>query len=753
MNYVATRLPLLDGAEKVTGALRFTADMKIAGLLHAKLRLSDRPHARIAAIDTAAARAMPGVIGIFWHGNTPHHRYNSAIWFEGQEALDDEEMFPETVRHVGDRVAAVVAETPEAAEQAARLIGVTYEDLPAVLDPVAALDHAGPVTAADGTPTYRNPISEKAFSLGDAERIFAAADAIVEVRVSTPKTHHCAIETHVCTAVPQEDGRILIYSPCQSIFAVQVVVAKALGLEAKDFRVIKTPIGGSFGGKAEPILDPLCAFFARSLQRPVTLQYNRQETCIATRMRSRVIGTMRVAFRRDGRILARETETLADVGAYSTGGNYLPGSMLQRLVRLYDVPNETYRGRAVYTNTTPTGAFRGYGSPQIHTVAEIALDLGARQLGLDPVMLRLRNLVRPGAIEPYQGLDIGNARIRDCLLLGARRFGWQRRRRMPRQTGRKRTGFGMACAAHINGCFPGSDEFSTVTMRLAPGNRVEIVAALHDLGCGANTTLTQIAAEVLNLSPERFDIQPSDTDLAVYDLGTRASRMTYILGEAVRRAAAALKDEIRREAALLMNCSPEDLILAGGVLRRGDAPGGSLSLAALAERAADRGEALPSATSSYAATANPGSYAAHFAGVEVDTLTGRVHVRSYLAAHDVGRAINPMLVEGQIHGGIQAGIGYALFEDVDIDAQTGVMKADRFSRYHLVNAPEMPPVDVLLVEKGEPTGPYGAKAVGEIATIPVAAAVVNAVNHALGTCLTDLPLSPEKIVAALDRQG
>jgi CO/xanthine dehydrogenase Mo-binding subunit len=749
MNFVGTRQPLLDGTEKVTGALRFTADMKIDGLLHTKLVLSERPHARVLSLDAAEALALPGVAAVFWHGNTPHHRYNSSIWFEHQEALEDEEMFPETVRHVGDRVAAVVAENLEIARRAARLVRVSYENLPPIFDPRLALGFAGPTTDAAGVPTFRNPIAEETFNLGDADAAFAAADAIVETHVSTPKTHHCALETHVCVAMPEADGRTLIYSPCQSIFAVQVVVARALGLKAADFRVIKTPIGGSFGGKAEPILDPLCAFFARSLDRPVSIVLGRQETCVATRMRSRVIGSMRTALRRDGRILARDTQTLADVGAYSTGGNYLPGSMLQRLVRLYDVPAERYRGRAVYTNTPPTGAFRGYGSPQIHTIAEINLDLAARAIDMDPVSLRLGNLVRPFAIEPYQGLDVGNAGIRDCLEQGALRFGWDERRAATRREGRKRRGVGMACAAHINGCFPGSDESSTVTMRLAPGGRVTIIGALHDLGCGANTTLTQIAAEVLNLAPQAFDITPSDTDATVYDLGTRASRMTYILGEAFRRAAERLADDIRRAAALLLNCAATDLALEDGALRRSYGPGAALSLAALADMLHGRGEALPQATTTYAATANPSSYAAHFCEVEVDTFTGRVRVRDYLAAHDVGRAINPMLVEGQVHGGIQAGIGYALSEEVEIDPATGVMRSDRFSRYHLVNAPEMPRVEVLLIEKGEPTGPFGAKAVGEIATIPVAAAVVNAVNHALGTSLTDLPLTPEKIVAAL----
>ncbi len=750
MNWVNRRLPLLDGADKVSGALRFAADAPIAGALHAKLVLSPRPHARVARLDAAAALAAPGVVAVFWRANTPHNRYNSAVWIAGQPALEDEEMFPAIVRHVGDRVAAVVAESLAEAEAAARLIAVEYEDLPAILDPVAALADAGPTRGPDGAPTFKNPVAELSFAVGDVARAFAEADLIVESRVTTPKTHHGALETHVCAAVPQADGRVAIHSPCQSVFAVQIVAAKALGVPIERVRAVKTPIGGSFGGKAEPILEPLAAFFAMQLQRPVTIQYGRQETCLATRTRSSVIGTMRTAFRRDGLILGRDTEALIDVGAYCTGGDHLPASMCQRLTRLYDVANEKYLGRAVLTNTPPAGAFRGYGSPQIHTIAEINLDLAARKLGLDPVMLRLKNLVWPGAVEPFKGHDVGNARIRDCLAVGMRRFHWRRRRKEARRLGRKASGVGVACATHINGCYPDPDEGSAVTCALKADGRIEIVYAVHDLGCGAATTLLQIAAEVLDLPPSRFDLAAADTDGCPHDLGTRASRMTYIGGEAVRRSAELLKARILAEAARLMNCGAGDLKLEDGALRRSYGPGETLALADLAALIEAQGAALPGAANTYRAIANPGSYAAHFAAVEVDLFTGRVRVNDYLAVHDVGRAINPMLVEGQIHGGVQIGIGYALYEDVDIDALTGVMRGDRFSRYSLVNAPEMPDVDTVLIEKGEPTGPFGAKAIGEIATIPVAAAIVNAVNHALGSSLSDLPLTPERIVAWLE---
>ena len=750
MTALGQRHPMLDGAAKVTGAVEYAADMMIADLAHGAVLFSPHNHARVLRIDATAALADPAVLGVFWHGNMPAHRYNSSIWLEGQESSEDERMFPEVVRHIGDRVAVVVATNAEAAEAALAHLRVDYDLLPHCLDPIAADADRGASFDETGEPTFLNPVAERHFRHGNTDAAFAGAAHVVETTICTPKTHHCAIENHVAIALPEADGRIRVLSPCQSVHAVQVVVARALGCRARDIHVIKTPIGGSFGGKAEPVLEPIVAELARRLRRPVRIVYERVRTFAATRMRSSSRTRIRSAFDAGGRILGRDTETLIDIGAYVTGGHYLPGSMLQRHVRLYDIPAETYHGRSVYTNTPPTGAFRGYGSPQINAAGEIHLDLSARAMGMDPVALRLVNAVAPHAIEPYTGLDVGNARLKECLTDGASAFGWTEKRQKDPGSGRIRCGAGMAAAAHVNGCFPGSDEATTMTMALRADGRIEMVSALHDLGCGSNTTLAQIAAEVLGIRPVELVIVEADTDLCGYDIGTRASRMTYIQGETTRRTALRLVASLLSATALIRNAEPAELALGGGGvedLRSGE----RLALADLAASLLRAGVGLPNATETHVATANPSSHAAHFAGVEVDTLTGLVRVTDYLAAHDAGCAINPMLVEGQIHGGVQIGIGYALFEDVDIDPVTGRMRGDRFARYHLANSLEMPMVRTLLVEGGEPTGPFGAKAVGEIATIPVAAAVVNAVNHALGTSLTDLPLTPERILDALDR--
>ncbi|MCP4070750.1 MAG: molybdopterin-dependent oxidoreductase [Hyphomicrobiales bacterium] len=747
MKHIANPLPILDGHEKASGQLAFAADMKIAGLLHTKLVFSTVAHARIKEISIEKALGIPGVAGIFHHGNTPDNTYNSTIWFEDQEAPQDEQMFPRTVRHVGDRVAAVVAQTQEIADHAAGLITVEYEVLPAVFDVVSTEKTCMENAGSDEVSIFEKPVLEATFDYGNYRAAFDNAELIVEDRITTPKTHHCAIENHICIAMPQDDGRILIMSPCQSIFAVKFVAAKAMGVPASSLRVVKTPIGGSFGGKAEPVLDPLCAYFAKTLGQPVSICFNRNEVFTATRTRSKAIGHIKTAVDQLGRILARDSDILIDVGAYCTGGIFLPDSMAQRLCRLYDIKNQRYRGRSFYTNTPPAGAYRGYGSPQIHAMSEINLDHTARRLRMDPVEFRMKNLIHPNSVDPVMGLEVGNSRIRDCVEQGSSHFNWRRRWSASGKGNRFRRGVGMACATHINGCFPGFHEATTVTLLLREDGCIDLTCALHDLGCGSNTVIAQIVAEVLDILPGQIEFSEVDTDICDYDLGTRASRMTYIAGEAARRTAMGLKEQILLAASLMLNCAVGNLVMEEGKVSGNCEPGRCVSLGDLALHESVRGKLLTT-TQTYRATANPGSYAAHFAEVEVDILTGAVKVLDYLAVHDLGRAINPQLVESQIHGGIQMGLGYALFENVDIDPDSGCMNADRFSRYHLVNAPEMPPVEILLIEKGEPTGPYGAKAVGEIATIPAAPAIVNAVNHALDTNLTELPLTPERIVDA-----
>ena len=752
MTYIGTRQPLSDGTGKASGSLAYTGDIKLDRMLHAKFLLSPHPHARIKSIGTAEAAAVPGVVAIYSHENTPAAYYNSALWIADQDFVADERLFSPVARFVGDRVAAVVAEDEAAAERAAALIEVDYEELPAVFDVEEAFAARNVERNPDTLAIYENPISDFVVEYGDIGEAFAKAHLIAEDRVTTLKTHHCALENHVCLAATDKDGNITVHTPCQSVFSVQFIVAKALGLPDDKIRVIKSPTGGSFGGKSEPVLEPLAAFFSQATGRPVMIQFDRYESIVSTRTRNAVVGRVKTALDKDGMILARDIQAIGDAGAYRSGGHMVVGAMARRLGRLYKIGSQRFRGWSVYTNTPVGGAYRGYGSSQIHAITEINLDHAARRLGMDPVELRLKNLVEPFDDDPAGGPSVGNARIFECVEEGAKASDWTNKRNRPKGDGRRKRGVGMACATHGNGHFGAFPENAAITLSLRGDGGLLLVSPLHDLGCGTVTVMQQIVAEAVGASPEMVTVPEGDTGTCAFDPGSRASRVTYVVGEGAQEASQLLKARILEVAALAFNCAPQDLTLEENRIRSNYGGDRRMSLRELADFARQRSHKDISVTHHFKPQANPRSYAACFADVEVDTLTGLIKVMDVVAAHDIGQPINLSLAEGQVHGGIQMGIGYALSEDLDIDPDTGQTKGYNLSRYQVLNAPEMPRIQVLFVKTKETSGPFGAKALGEVATVPIAPAIVNAVNHALGTELTELPLTPERVVAGLVEQ-
>ncbi|WP_206808739.1 xanthine dehydrogenase family protein molybdopterin-binding subunit [Paradesulfitobacterium ferrireducens] len=749
LKYVGRNLPLHDAVAKATGKIQYTGDMNFPGMLQAKILFSPLAHARIKKIDASAALALPGVAAVFSHENTPQTLYNSQVWFAGQEARADERLFHDTVRFVGDRVAAVVATDKKIAAKALGLIKVEYEELPALFDPEEALTENAVEIHPGGSPFF-----EKEFGCGNPSETFKQAELIVEDRVETPKIHHAAMETHVCIAVPDHSGKITVYTPCQILYSVRLVVAEVLGLPYNKVRILKTPMGGSFGGKQEVTIEPLAAFFAQATGKPVKIEYNRQESIISTRTRTRTIGYVRTAVDQNGKILAREVKTIVDTGAYTSNGAIVSMAMGKKLFRLYRIENQVYRVQAVHTNTPVAGAARGYGSPQIHAITEINLDHVANRLGLDPVEFRLRNLVHPYDEDLSGGPSLGNARIIDCVEEGAKLFRWHERRTQAeagRSTnGRFRRGVGMACATHSNGYFGAFQDFTTMTLRMLEDGSMILNSGIHELGCGTVTTMKQIIAEVLDINPDRIEAPEGDTETSPYDVGSQASRVTHICGAGALKAARKVKEIFRREASKILGCEPEDVVMRSEIVWSKHKPEEKMTYGEMVRLIQQKNRTEIIATETYQAADNPGSYGANFVEVEVDTLTGLVRVIDLLAVHDVGKAINPGFVKGQIYGGVQMGIGLALSEDLQIDPKSGKAKGDSFARYHLINAPDMPSVEVLLIEKGGDLGPFGAKSIGEIATCPTAPAVVNAVNHALGTNLTTLPLTPERILAALN---
>ena len=472
---------------------------------------------------------------------------------------------------------------------------------------------------------------------------------------------------------------------------------------------------------------------------------------VATRTRHRTITTVRTAVDRDGRILARDIHALVDTGAYCTNGEAIAMAMGKKTFKLYRVPDQVYRADVVYTNTPVGGACRGYGSPQIWAATEINLDQAALALGLDPVAFRLANLVHP--LRPRPPLRGEPGQRPDHRLRHHRRhlFHWDERFRRPRDPGRWAQGVGMACCAHGNGYQGAYPDFITVDLRLDGDGRALLKGAFHDLGCGTVTTMMQIAAEVLDLDLDRVVVPGADTLVSPFDsAGTQASRVTFVVGGAVQAAAQALRDQLLDCAATLLGRDRGDLALDRGRVFPRDEPHRRVTYGDCAVHAQSVCHRPLEVQLTYESPGNPTSYGAHFAQVAVDRLTGRVRMLDYVAVHDIGQAINRGFVEGQIQGSVQMGMGMALSEELAVDASGRVLNG-RLSRYTVPNAPEMPPIRVALIEAGEELGPFGAKSVGEIATVPVAPAIINAINHALGTRITTLPALPERIVAALNR--
>jgi CO/xanthine dehydrogenase Mo-binding subunit len=741
LRYVGNSVPIHDIKEKVTGKIKYYGDMTMPGMLHAKLLLSSIAHGRIKSIDTSRAEALPGVEAVFTYKNSPDTQYNSHKWIDGMEVVADERLFTEKVRFCGDRIAAVVAVDRQTAERAVKLIEVEYEELPAIINPEAALNNENIRIHENG-----NLVFEKEMKCGDPKEAMGNAYLVVEDRVETPKVHHGAMETHGCIADVDAYGNITIWSPCQVVFQVQLIVAQILGIPTNKIRVIKTTTGGSFGGKGQPIMEPVCAFMSYSLKRPVKLATDRMETIAATRTRTKTIGTVRTAVDINGTILARDIHMLVDAGAYFTNADAVAVAMGKKSFKMYRIKNQRYSAACVYTNTAIGGAARGYGSPQVHALTEINLENTARKLNMDPVDFRLKNLVHPYDKDPIGGPDLGNARIIECVEKGAEAFGWKEKYSRPKDIGRFARGIGMACCAHGNGYFGAYPDFITMSLRISGDGSVVLKGALHDMGCGTNTTMAQIVAEVLDIDIEKVYVPEADTLVSPFDsAGTQASRVTFVCGGAAKKVSEQLREKMIKYGQMIFECEENDIIMKDGFIWNSKNAASRLTYGEAAVIIQKKYYDEAGETITFQSPGNPASYGVNFAEVEVDRITGRVKVLDIVAVHDIGRAINRGFVYGQIQGAVQMGLGMALSEELCLDDK-GRLLSNRLSRYHVINAPDMPDVRIFLVEEGEDSGPFGAKSIGEIAAVPTAPAIINAINNALDINIDVLPAIPERIM-------
>jgi probable selenate reductase molybdenum-binding subunit len=762
---VGTNAMKVDGYGLVTGRPKFVADIDQGALLVIRLLTSPHAHARIVAIDTAAAEAVPGVACILTHANTPAARFTTAGQGYPEPSPYDTRLFDDKMRFIGDFVAAVAADSEAAAEAALRALRVDYEELPAVLSIDEALAAGAPTIhdEADARGIHeaaRNIAAAVDIDIGDVATAFGDCATVVETTCETQYVQHTPIETHVVHSALDDDGRLVLRSSTQVPFHARRIVARTLGLPMHRVRVIKPRIGGGFGAKQEILLESIAGLATLRTGRPALLQLNRQEEFVSSRTRHPMRIRVKAGADNDGTLRALEMEALSNTGAYGSHALTVLSNTGSKTLPLYNKAADVrFFGKAVYTNLPVSGAYRGYGATQGYFPLETAMDQLAERLGMDPLALRAKNHIRSGESSPiFEKLGEGregvafavrSCELPRCIEIGRERIDWDRRRGQRERHGSWIHGLGMSI--HMQGSGIPQIDMAAATLRMNEDGSCHLLAGATDLGTGSDTILAQIAAEVLTVPVEHVVVTSSDTDTTPFDVGAYASSTTYVSGTAVRRAAEAVREQLLGVAAAALETEPGRLTLRGGVVVGPD--GRTLSLSELCRRAIHEVDQFQiEATASCVPEESPPPFLASFAEVAVDTDTGFVRVVRYVAAVDCGTAINPHMAEGQVEGAIVNGIGYALSEEMQLSSRGRVRNPSLFD-YKIPSAADVPPIEVVLVDAYEPTGPMGAKSVGEIAINAPAPTIANAIYDAVGVRLTKTPFTPERVLAALRAAG
>lgn len=745
---VGQRVLRVEGFDKVTGEAKYVADIKLPGMLYGRILRSPYAHARILRMDTSKAQRLRGVRCVVTAEDTPKRPWGAFF-------ADQYPLAVGKVRYVGEEVAAVAAIDPEIAEEALDLIEVEYEELPAVFDAEEAMQEGAPLIHEG---KERNIAMKIDVERGDVRRAFAESDVIVEDTYQSTPQWHCAIETIGSVAEWSPSGKYTIYMNTQTLFMARYRIAAALGVRETDVRVIQTAVGGGFGGKSCDDNNAIvAAVLARKARKPVKLVNTREEEFLAgSRPRVNMKIWVKMGFKKDGRIRAKQIRVIADNGAYSGKAPAITGVAALRhdtCYRYSDVKTEAY---LVYTNKIPTGAFRGFGNPSAEWAVEQTIDKGAHELGIDPLEIARINAAEPGYVSPH-GNRVTSCELKQCIDIVERLMDWKNRR----ANRRPYRGLGIACTVHVSGKRHFGDyDGGSATIKINEDGKALILSGEGECGQGAHTAMCQIAAEELGLPLEDVEISQADTDLTTFCLGAFGSRVTYIGGNAVRDAARKVKEQLFEQAAEMLEADPEDLVARDGrifvrgsekkavtvaevararLFRRGGAP-------IVASGSFDADSVLQDATR-YGNESGAYNFGCQAAEVEVDPETGQVKVIQYAAASDCGTVIFPTGAEGQVEGSLAQGLGYALIEGLRMEEGRPVNP--NFSDYRIPSIRDMPPFRHEFADSYEPTGPFGAKGLGELGMDPTAAVIGNAIFDAVGVRIKTLPITPEKVLRAL----
>ena len=747
---VGQKIPKRDAPLKVTGGASYIQDLKIPGMLHGRILYGKYPHAKILKLDTSKAGRLPGVMAIITAADVPNN-------FRFGFMKDNPPLKTGKVRSTRDEIAAVAATSAEIAAEALELIDVEYEELPGIFDPLEAMKEEAPLVHEE----MKSNILKMPWKLvcGNVEAAKNESAYVVSDAFSTQWVTHCCLGTSGCIAVFDRGDNLTMYSNTQIPSLAQndyIEALDAFGLKGRRVRVIQCVIGGGFGSKLDTYAyEYIAILLAMKTRKPVKFIFSREEEFFATSPRQCTITKISQGCDKDGRLTFREMEMILDNGAYTSWGATTPSVMMMPISSLYKVPNIRYVAKCVYTNNTYSQAMRGYGNPQATFAIESSLDQLAEKAGIDPYELRSRNANEPGEMTP-QNFKITSCGMKECMDEVVKRLDWKGKKGKG-----KGRGVGMASLIHVGGGARvyKSDGCGTI-IKMDDRGKVDVITGATEIGQGSETVIAQIVAEELGVSIDDINVINNDTDVCPWDVGVHASRSTFVAGNSALGAAKKIKRQMLAIAAQNMDEDPASLDIKNGiffsirdkeknmplskVLRKVHyTPGGKMFMA---EHFYDPpNENLDkdfkgNLSVSYA-------YGVHGVEVEVDRKTGQVKILNYIAAHDVGKAINPMLLKGQIYGGGLMGIGYALGETMIYEK--GHLKNGSFLDYKMPTAKDVPPVQAVIVETDEQDGPFGAKGIGEPGLVPTAPAIANAIYDAVGVRIRELPITQEKVLRAL----
>ena len=755
-NYFAVGKPVfrVDALEKVTGRAIYGDDLRFSNLLYGKILRSKYAYAKILDINIDKAKSLPGVKGVVTGKDIPV--------LGGENIMDCPFLAIDKVRYVGEPVAAVAAIKEEIAEEALDLIEVTYEELPAIFDPLKSMEQGTPLIH-ENIDTYKHipviqPVKDSnichhvQFTKGDIIKGFNESDFISEDIFTTQMVQHCSIEPHVAIAQYDPAGKITVWVNNDGPHSLRQDLSKALGVPLKKIRIVNPPyIGGGFGGKGGLKEETICIALAQKTQyRPVKILLSREEVFTSTIVRHPSIVKIKTGVKKDGTILAREVKVIYDTGAYAEKGPTVTNQASVAAVGPYKIPNVKVDGYCVYTNKTIAGAYRGYGIPQVAWAHESQMDILADKLGIDPIEIRLKNALDDQDICPTGRQIMTSVGLKECIRKIKNNSVWNK-------PCKKNIGKGIACGFKNTKTPSGS----SAVVKINSDGSVEILTSSIEEGQGAKTILAQILAEELKVPLDNITVSSPDTDLTPFDAASVSSRTTFHMGNAVKIAAKDAKKQVLKIASDIFKVSIRDLRIENAKIYAKQNPSKKLSISEIITSKYSVGLDIIGRGSYYPEVpgekrgmwASPSifwMYAAHEAEVNVDSETGRVKILKIRAAHDVGKAINPVTCEGQIEGGVVHGIGPALFEEIII-GKNGEVLNPSFLDYKIPTALDIPEVIPFIIEKHHNDGPYGAKGVGEMTLVPTAAAISNAIYNAIGVRIKDLPITPEKILNKLKR--